>query len=175
MNTCPDCGHSTIQRTDICPKCHMPYAWHNDSQADTDLAASTAKPTLDAILFSTTLALGCFAPLIHLPILGELNATQIGFAPGYFLLGLALLGLLLGVSGQLRILQAVGALSVVLVIATATSAYLYMSDSKAQLAAGESLSQLAAALIYPTWGWIPLLAGAIGLLAVGKGHRVLRR
>lgn len=187
---CPSCGYQRADTdtgpTTECPKCRMPYAWGRrpapaQRQRHTATHDEATAPTTEAVIAGAVLALGCFAPLVRLPIVGGVNAVHAQHGVGYILLGLAVLAILFAARRWMLGMKIASGIGFVLVIATAASMYAHLAEAKAQMTANlqgnpfAGLAQLAAQSIQPEWGWIPLLAGSIGLLAVSMGYRMPQR
>lgn len=187
--TCHDCGYqrkdSDTGISDLqCPKCGIPYSWGR-KQAGGDrpqrYVSVETTPTTEAIIAALVLAVGCFAPLINAPIVGSISAVQSNFSVGYVLLACAALAVFFASRGWILWMKIVSGAAFFLVIATAVNAYVRISDAKAEMASStrgnpfSGLAELAAQSIQPGWGWLPLLVGSIGLLAVSMGYRLPKK
>ena len=137
---------------------------------------------VDTMLFAIVLALGCFMPLMSAPIVGSVTATQLRFSDGYILLALAALAVWLAYSGKVRAVRWPGIFAAFIVVLNFAVVIYRVQEVKADVRsqlAGNPFAGLAEAMIQSVqlqWGWVPLMVGAIGLVAVGYGKRLpLRR
>lgn len=196
----------------VCPKCDMPYEWsaagarvpaaRDVSKEEARAMARALAPgpravsgragdgrpaaaddgVADTMLFAIVLALGCFVPLMSVPIVGSVTATQLRFSDGYILLALAALAVWLAYSGKVRAVRWPGFLAAAIVVLNFAVVIYRVQEVKAEVRsqlAGNPFTGLAEAMIQSVqlqWGWVPLMVGAIGLVAVGYGKRLpLRR
>jgi amino acid transporter len=120
---------------------------------------------------SLVLVVGVFAPIVSVPIVGDLNSFQNGRGDGTIVLVLALISLLLVMRGLYRGLWVTGILSA----ATLTILFLNVLDGigdvrahlERELAGNpfRGLADVAMQSVQIQWGWALLVVGTLGLLA----------
>ena len=201
---CKGCGHQRVESDagllGVCPKCNMPYAWGSPDRAARPVeryvppapvadpkvrAPSRATPgaveggLLEAGVATAILVLGCFAPIVTAPIVGDMNYVGGGRRDGMFVIGLAFVGLLLAFTGRVRGLMITGGLAALIIVVGLVDLFRRVDEAKAEMTKGASglfggLVQAMAESVQIQWGWVPLLAGAALTIAVGAGLRFKR-
>lgn len=184
MKVCGNCGYRR-QDSDggalgVCPKCDMPYEWAAARVAVPKKAERkpASDGVVDTIIFAIVLALGCFLPLMSVPIVGSVTATQLRFSDGYVLLALAGVAVWLAHSGKVATVRVPGFLAVFIVFANFAAIVYEVQTVKADMRkelVGNPFAGLAEAMVNSMQlqlGWVPLAVGAIGLVAVGYGKRL---
>lgn len=197
---CKGCGYQRVESDagllGVCPKCNMPYAWGSPSGAARPVeryvppapvvrAPDRAAPVpaeggqLEAGVATAILVLGCFAPIVTVPIVGDMNYVGGGRRDGMFVVGLAFVGLLLAFTGRVRGLMITGGLSALIIVVGLVDLFRRVDEAKAEMTKGASglfggLVQAMAESVQIQWGWVPLLAGAALTIAVGAGLRFKR-
>lgn len=131
-----------------------------------------------ALLFAVILALGCFTPLISVPFIGSVTATQFEFLAGYILLALAGHAAWLAWSGKIREVRWPGGIALCLVLAHSVNFLIGLKQTKVGTR-GDLHDSLVGGLVeavfqieHLQWGWVPLVIGASGLIVVGIGGRL---
>lgn len=134
---------------------------------------------LEAGVATAILVLGCFAPIVTAPIVGDMNYVGGGRRDGMFVIGLAFVGLLLAFTGRVRGLMITGGLAALIIVVGLVDLFRRVDEAKAEMTKGASglfggLVQAMAESVQIQWGWVPLLAGAALTIAVGAGLRFKR-
>lgn len=186
----------------VCPSCGIPYAWSAAESADLAEPGAVAAPTeksrrakvvergrggsgtaaekamRDTLVSALVLALGCFMPLMSVPIVGSISATQLRFSDGYILLALAACAVWLAHTGKFKQVRWPGWAALVLVVVNFVVVLVRVQQMKGQVRAdlqGNPFGGMAELLMQSVqlqWGWLPLVVGALGLVAVGHGKRL---
>ena len=119
------------------------------------------------LIGSVLVILGCFAPLMTLPIVGSLTYFAGGRGDGTFAMGLAVIAAILALAGKPRWSIVPGILELVLITFTLVSLYSRLSDlgpaTEARLE-GNPFKDVAGAMVKTigfSWGWVPLYVGAL--------------
>lgn len=130
---------------------------------------------------SVLVALGCFAPLVNLPIVGAVTYFGNGHGDGVFAIGLAVVAAVLALLGKTRWSAVVGILELALIAFTFVTLYTRIADlgasTEAQLE-GNPFKGLAGAMarsIGFSWAWVPLFVGAGMTAACRPLARLIRR
>lgn len=127
--------------------------------------------TLEAIIsliILFVLAISAFAPIVYLPIAGNISMMQQEFF-GLAILVLAAGGIFLVLSGNRILLPVIGIVALVLIGLDLSHAQAVITDAKQSATtnlAGNPFESLAGAMIETAsldWGWIPLSLSAIAL------------
>lgn len=132
----------------------------------------------DTLVSALVLALGCFMPLMSVPIVGSISATQLRFSDGYILLALAACAVWLAHMGKFKQVRWPGWAALVLVVVNFVVVLVRVQQMKGQVRAdlqGNPFGGMAELLMQSVqlqWGWLPLVVGALGLVAVGHGKRL---
>lgn len=206
---CFNCGHQRDDGDagplGVCPKCEMPYAWGPAAKArvqprpaalreksieSSDEAEEAGAPIassrddssgqIEACAASGLLALGCFAPLVTLPIVGSLNYIGNGSRDGVAVIVLAAISVVLALKGRVRDLLVTGTLSALIIAAGLykLSSNLGAAKAQAERASSGAFGAIAQAMsesVQLQWGWVLLVTGAALTIAVGAGFRFPRR
>ncbi|WP_123785250.1 hypothetical protein [Pseudazoarcus pumilus] len=200
MTKCSGCGY-VRQESDagslaVCPRCNVPYLWSAGEASQGDEAeapprsvratrlrknaAATGEPqgVRDVVISALVLAVGCFAPLMSVPLVGSITATQLRFSDGYVLLALAGLAVWFAYSDKVRLVRWPGWAALGIVTFDFVALFMRVQQAKTDMQAnleGNPFAGIAEAMaqsIQLQWGWVPLFAGAIGLVLVGHGRRL---
>lgn len=123
------------------------------------------------IIGSLLLFVGVFAPIVSVPIMGNINYFQNGKGDGLFILILAAISFILTLTRHYRglWLTSIGMLAVMLI--TFLNFHYKMNELKTQLGSGsgnnlfQGLADMAVQSIQLQWGWALLLAGLALLIA----------
>ncbi|AUN95428.1 hypothetical protein C0099_11105 [Pseudazoarcus pumilus] len=132
----------------------------------------------DVVISALVLAVGCFAPLMSVPLVGSITATQLRFSDGYVLLALAGLAVWFAYSDKVRLVRWPGWAALGIVTFDFVALFMRVQQAKTDMQAnleGNPFAGIAEAMaqsIQLQWGWVPLFAGAIGLVLVGHGRRL---
>jgi hypothetical protein len=120
---------------------------------------------------SATLALGAFAPIVSLPIVGSINYFNNGQGDGVFIVLLAVVAAVLTFFGQYKFLWIPGASSLVLLLITLTRFVQVVNDAQSELTdslAGNPFAGLAEGLMASVqlqWGWMLLFLGSTAIVS----------
>ena len=111
------------------------------------------------------LILGCFAPIVSVPFLGNVNFYSDGHGDGVFVIGLAVISLFFILIRKYRYLLITGLLSLVIIV--------YDFSNIQNVIGGNQISR---SMIQMGWGWIFLFGGAIFLAISGltRGKRIAK-
>lgn len=121
------------------------------------------------LIGSIVLFVGVFAPIVSIPIIGNMNYVQNGRGGGVLIMILAAISLILVLKKRYGGLWLTGIVSLVLMAFTFIRFQIKMSDAKKQMAvdlAGNPFRGIADAAMQSVqlqWGWAVLVVGA-GLL-----------
>jgi hypothetical protein len=189
---CENCGTEIGQTANFCPNCGT--AQHHDLEDPTGPLAPPAGPrrigTVGSLLGvlglgSTTvgrkqklglagsivLFIGVFAPIVSLPIVGNMNYFRNGQGDGVLVLFLALLSLVLTLRERFSWLWATGLLSLGLLFFTFVNLQARMSTARAEMQsdlAGNpfgGIANVAMQSVQIQWGWAVLVVGAVLIIA----------
>lgn len=191
MMKCQNCGRVAVETADAfetCPQCGATVATARDEQFISPPSDGLIAPIADILpepppdlaelsvrerppgalrdvgMASAVLAGGCFLPLLDFPFMAELGALLFAYSDAYILLALAVLAIAMT---HARIMQAVSWIG-------ATASFIVVMDFIVMLSdqRRDALKAGSSALFPPGGfemyaGWLPLFAGAFGLLLVG--------
>ncbi|MBN8996948.1 MAG: hypothetical protein J0H63_10805 [Rhizobiales bacterium] len=119
------------------------------------------------LIGSVLVVLGCFAPLVTMPVIGSIAYFGGGHGDGIFAIGLAVIAAILALAGRPRWAIVPGILELALITFTFLSLYSRLSDLAPQTAAqleGNPFKEIAGAMVKTigfSWGWVPLYIGAL--------------
>ena len=117
------------------------------------------------------LALGVFLPIVRLPLVGSMNYFSNGKGDGIFVLGIAVVSLVLILINKYKALFVTGFVSVCMLAYTFFNFQRTMSDMKDAMntsLAGNpfaGFADLALQSVQLEWGWVVLIAGTVLLVA----------
>jgi len=128
------------------------------------------KKQLFGIIGSVILFFGVFAPIVSVPVLGNLNYFQNGKGDGLIILILSVLSLILVLAKKYKGLWFTGGLIIAVMAFTFVNLQIKISDMKMQMEndlAGNPFHGFASMLIQSVqiqWGWALLIVGAVLLI-----------
>jgi hypothetical protein len=132
-----------------------------------DRGRSIATDVVIILIGSVLVVLGSFAPIVHVPVIGEVNYFGRGSGDGLFAIGLAVIAAVLALAGRPRWALVPGILELALITFTFVNLYTRLSDlgpaTDTQLA-GNPFKEVAGAIVRSagfSWGWVPLYIGAL--------------
>ncbi len=172
MHACPACRAEVASKAGFCSHCGY----------DLTSAASQAAPSLPgypglektqqlALAGAALLVFGVFAPIVSIPIMGNLNYFQNGKGDGTIVLILAVASIILALRKRYDMLWATGIASLAVMTFTFTSFQVRMWQIRADLDRDlannpfRGIADLAIQSIQLQWGWVILLAGAALVIA----------
>jgi hypothetical protein len=142
---------------------------------------SIATDVVIILIGSALVVLGCFAPLVHVPIIGSVTYFAGGHGDGIFAMGFAVIAAVLALAGKPRWAVVPGILELALITFTFVSLYTRLSDlgpaADAQLE-GNPFKDVAGAIVRSagfSWGWVPLYLGALMTTFNGPLARLVTR
>ena len=118
------------------------------------------------LIGSIVLFVGVFAPIMSIPIIGNMNYFQNGKGDGTIILVLAVVSLILVLSKKFKGLWFTGLGSMTVMAFTFINFQMRMSDVKAQMNANlagnpfRGLADMAMQSVQLQWGWALLIVGA---------------
>lgn len=121
------------------------------------------------LIGSIVLFVGVFAPIVSVPLIGNMNYVQNGRGGGVFIMILAAISLILVLKKRYGGLWLTGIVSLVLMAFTFIRFQIKMSDAQKQMAADlagnpfRGIADAAMQSVQLQWGWAVLVVGA-GLL-----------
>jgi hypothetical protein len=124
------------------------------------------------IAAAAIMALGAFCPLINLPIVGSMNYVAGGRGDGIFVLAAAAAIIVMVMFGYRRLSAVVAAGALLLVMTTLTKFAAMVSKLQADAAHApksdlfSGLTSLLAQSFGLEWGWLLLIGGALGAIAL---------
>jgi hypothetical protein len=128
---------------------------------------SIATEVVIVLAGSALVVLGCFAPLVHVPVIGDVTYFGRGQGDGVFAIGLAVIAVILALADRPRWAIVAGILELALITFTFVNLYTRLADlgpaTDAQLE-GNPFKDVAGAIIRSagfSWGWVPLYLGAL--------------
>jgi hypothetical protein len=216
VKECPFCFSAIDSRATVCPNCRRDLVTNqstselssgqksivNDrvggrpntipSESGEVRGSGSLFSDLDAgqrlgLLGCVLMAVGVFAPLVRIPIFGEINYFYNGRGDGIYVLGLAGISLLLVMKRWYGWLWVTGGASMGMIVYSFYRFTIGMADLETELASqyagdgglfDELASSLSEALIESVqlqWGWLPLFAGALLLLVAGSRKTIFAR
>jgi hypothetical protein len=132
-----------------------------------DRGRSVAIDVVIVLIGSVLVVLGCFAPIVYVPVIGEVNYFGRGSGDGIFAIGFAVIAVVLALAGRTRWAVVPGILELALITFTFVNLYTRLADlgpaADAQLA-GNPFKDVAGAIVRSagfSWGWVPLYLGAL--------------
>lgn len=120
---------------------------------------------------SAILFVGVFAPIVSIPIVGNLNYFQNGKGDGTFVLILAVISFILVLLKMFKVLWFTGLGSMAIMIFTFTNFQTVLTDTKTQIEIElegnpfRGLTDMAMQSVQIQWGWALLIIGAVLLIA----------
>lgn len=142
---------------------------------------SVAPEVIIVLAGSVLVVLGCFAPLVQVPVIGSVNYFANGHGDGVFAMGLAAIAAVLALAGRPRWAIIPGILQLALITFTFVSLYQRLAAlgpaADAQLA-GNPFKDVAGAIVRSagfSWGWVPLYLGAVLTVLNGPLARLIAR
>lgn len=126
------------------------------------------KQKIFSILGMILIFVGCFTPMVHIPIIGNWNYWDLhtGLASAAWMF--AVLALLSGLRGKSKSLFAFGVFELLVIIITFIGLKLKVADSFSFIKF-QKLANLAAGMVKCQWlSWICLIAGALIFMIAGK-------
>lgn len=126
------------------------------------------KQKIFSILGMILIFVGCFTPMVHIPIIGNWNYWNLhtGLASAAWMF--AVLALLSGLRGKSKSLFAFGVFELLVIIITFIGLKLKVADSFSFIKF-QKLANLAAGMVKCQWlSWICLIAGALIFMIAGK-------
>lgn len=187
---CVQCGYTRKDddggSTAVCPKCDVPYAWGRADmprarparRRERERTEAPAGGLREAMGSAVLMAIGCFAPIFSAPVVGAVNYIGQGNRDGVIVLGMALLGVALAFAGWVRWLILTGGVALAVSVFDLVALTRHFSRATGDLeasAVGNPFGGIAVAMAQSfqiQWGWIPLIAGAALMIAVGVGFRL---
>ena len=170
---CEVCNKDISEKDKFCPNCasdQRPF-----SERSTQQTAGGQSITIDkrvvGLAGCVILALGVFVPIIKLPIVGSMNYFNNGSGDGVFILGGAVVSLVLILANKYKALFVTSLASLGLLAYALFNFINQMAEIKTQMAeslAGNpfaGLGDLAMQSVQLEWGWIVLIVGAVLLMA----------
>lgn len=142
---CPDCAGNVSRNAEVCPHCGNPLEKHHESRRE----ANTQIRQFVGAAGSILLFIGVFAPILHVPVWGNVDYFQNGEGDGIILLALAGLSLILVLTKQLSSLWFTGIASIGVLLFTFINVRAKLNDAK---------------IVTFQWGWALLVVGAILLI-----------
>jgi hypothetical protein len=125
-----------------------------------------SKQQVMGLVGSIVLFLGVFAPVISVPIMGSMNYFQNGKGDGVIIIILAVISLILTLSGKYKGLWFTGLCSLGVLAFTFVSFQVRMSEARSQMELElegnpfRGLADMAMESIQLQWGWALLIVGA---------------
>lgn len=116
------------------------------------------------------LIFGTWAPVMEVPILGEIAYAQYAQGESWILLALAVVAVLATALERFRVLWFAGAGSLAVLLVTAARMAVTLTDEEDT---AQPLIQVMLHAMQVQWGWIPLVLGAVLLLVAAAGPRLL--
>jgi len=166
LTKCKECGGEVSSKAKACPHCG----------AVTTNRTASASPTRRmkqklGLIGALVLFVGVFMPVLHVPIVGNINYFQNGKGDGTIILILALISSGLLIRGKFEALWYTGLSSIGVMGFTLINFQMKMSKVKAQMETDladnpfRELADLTIDLVQFQWGWSVLVVGAVLLMA----------
>ena len=168
---CPDCGADVSRRAKNCPKCGAPLQFKKLTGAKTPHAKQ-----LLGLIGSIVLFVGVFAPIVSVPVMGNMNYFQNGKGDGTIVLVLAVVSLVLVMAKKYRGLWFTGLSSLTVMAFSFINFQMKMSEISAQMETElvgnpfRGLGDVAMQSVQLQWGWALLVVGA-GLVIASAAIR----
>lgn len=190
---CTQCGYTRKDDDSgspaVCPKCDVPYAWgkvdvpspgpaRRRPMVRTEAPSGGLRESMGAAVM---MAIGCFAPIFSAPVVGAVNYIGHGNRDGVIVLAMALLGVALAFAGWVRWLILTGGVALAVSVFDLVALMRHFNQATGNLeasAVGNPFGGIAVAMAKSfqiQWGWIPLIAGAALMIAVGFGFKFKAR